>query len=255
MEKQNFIEDQLVILSKQTIDAMLATGNFADINSVYVFYYYTAKWQKTNQIKATTSYVAKGIGMGEKRVRAAKKQLAELGLIEDVRAVNKTTGSVENWFIKINYIWREETHPVKSARVDKKPTLSKPTLSKTHSVENGQTNALSVNSLNALSDNNKNALNAYTDEDVELSHYLLERVRANFPFVRDVATTKDFVEMNRLHRIDGFSYTVIRGVIDWAVQDSFWRGNIRSVFKLRKQFVTLLVKIQSNQVNNAVVTV
>ena len=50
--EQNFIENELVILSKQTLDLFLSQENCSDLISVYTFYYYTAKWQKTNQLSA-----------------------------------------------------------------------------------------------------------------------------------------------------------------------------------------------------------
>ena len=47
--QQNFIENQLVILTKQTLDVFLRQENAAELIALYTFYYYTAKWQQTNQ--------------------------------------------------------------------------------------------------------------------------------------------------------------------------------------------------------------
>lgn len=57
MNNQNFIENSLVILTKQTLDIFLKQNNGADLIALYTFYYYTAKWQEANQIKCTTSSV------------------------------------------------------------------------------------------------------------------------------------------------------------------------------------------------------
>ena len=62
--KQNFIEHNIIILSKQTLDLFLKQDNPADLIALYCFYYYTAKWQGTNQPKATTDYAAKGLKWG-----------------------------------------------------------------------------------------------------------------------------------------------------------------------------------------------
>ena len=43
--KQNFIEHNIIILSKQTLDLFLKQDNPADLIALYCFYYYTAKWQ------------------------------------------------------------------------------------------------------------------------------------------------------------------------------------------------------------------
>ena len=40
--ENNFIENELIILSKQTIDLFLKQDNSADLISLYTFYYYTA---------------------------------------------------------------------------------------------------------------------------------------------------------------------------------------------------------------------
>ena len=87
--KQNFIEDNIIIISKQTLDEFLKNENPSDIIGLYVFYYYTAKWQKTNIIKCSTGYVKKGLNWTKERVVKNKKGLIEMGLIEDKKTKNK----------------------------------------------------------------------------------------------------------------------------------------------------------------------
>ena len=100
---QDFIEDSLVIMTKSTIDAFLATDCFSELVGLYSFYYYTAKWQKTNQPKCTTDYVAKGIGWNVAKVRKYKQKLIDLGLIEDVVAKDDK-GKVAGHYIKLKYV-------------------------------------------------------------------------------------------------------------------------------------------------------
>ena len=59
--------------------------------------------------------------------------------------------------------------------------------------------------------------------------------------------SKDYAEMNRLYRIDKWSYEQIEYIIKWSQNDDFWRKNIRSVSKLRKQFENLIVRAKENQ--------
>lgn len=169
MDEQNFLEDQLVIITKQTLDVFLQQDNPADLIGLYTFYYYTAKWQKTNQIRCTTSYAANGLHMGEQKIRTLKKQLIELGLIEDV-AVRNNLNQIEGHYIRMKYIFRQDTtagqvptlaknHSVENEDCEKSHTCKKPQCGKSHSVENCKTNALSDNKENALSDSNLNALN------------------------------------------------------------------------------------------------
>ncbi len=106
------IEENLIILSKQTIDEFLKYKNAADLISVYSFYYYTAKWQQTNQPKAVVSYVAKGLRLTEKRVKKARSVLKELGLITDIRTVDAKTKKITGFYIKLNYIWKKENETI-----------------------------------------------------------------------------------------------------------------------------------------------
>jgi hypothetical protein len=144
--KQNFIEDNIIILSKQTIDKILKQKNPSDLIGLYCFYYYTAKWQKTNIIKCTTGYVSKGLNWTKERVINTKKELKSMGLIEDKQTKNDK-GQIIGWYIKVNYIWKKET--IKSQRV------VEPESGFTQRVDKQDTNALSANKLNALNTNNK----------------------------------------------------------------------------------------------------
>ncbi len=151
--KHDFIENNVVIFSKQTIDLLLNQKNPTDLLGLYCFYYYTAKWQKTNQPKATISYVSKALKWGNVKVRKNKKILLHLGLIEDVRAIDPNSKKVKGWYIKIKYLWKQENHPVGLGQGGSEKT----TLSLFHTVEKAEPNAYSV--LNIIK-NNINALNA-----------------------------------------------------------------------------------------------
>lgn len=166
MNEQNFIENNLIILTKQTLDKFLEQDNPADLMALYTFYYYTAKWQGTNQPKCTTAYVANGLHWSENKVRKMKKQLIEFGLIEDVRVTDEFNKIVGH-YIKVNYIFKKETaekqennesHPNDFAQGGNK-----------QSMESGGTNALSTNKLNALSTNKENII----DENFEMLWKLL----------------------------------------------------------------------------------
>ena len=98
-QENDFIENNIIILSKQTIDLFLKQKKPGDLISLYTFYYYTAKWQKTNQPKATTSFIEGALGWGNNRVLKAKKKLLDLGLISDIRQTNPKTGRVVGWYI------------------------------------------------------------------------------------------------------------------------------------------------------------
>lgn len=70
--------------------------------------------------------------------------------------------------------------------------------------------------------------------------YLAAKIRTNKP---DARTPKDLQawaqEFDLIFRVDGRSAQQVRKVIDWCQADAFWRVNILSAAKLRKQFDTL----------------
>lgn len=81
----------------------------------------------------------------------------------------------------------------------------------------------------------------YLPEVVRACKQLADHMVANGakePNISDAWLT----EMEKLNRIDGHDWTVIHEVINWCQRDPFWRTNILSPAKLRKQFDQLNMK-------------
>ena len=143
--KLNDIADSLIIFNKITFDRLLKSETPADSIALYTFYYYTAKWQGTNQPKCTTAYVANGLKWSESRVRKAKKELLDIGLVEDITSKDEG-GKIIGHFVKVNYFslsTPKENH-----------TIENPQCGTTDTVEKLETNAL-YNNKNALDNYNK----------------------------------------------------------------------------------------------------
>lgn len=98
----NDIANELLIINKYTIDKLFQLDNSADCVSLYVFYYKTAKWQKTNIIKANDEYVSKCLKWGTKKIRETKKKLKENGLIDIVQ--RRENGKIIGWYIQVSYL-------------------------------------------------------------------------------------------------------------------------------------------------------
>lgn len=143
--RHDFIEKNIVILSRQTLEVFLEQKTPADLIALYCFYYYTAKWQETNQPKASISYCAKGLKWGTGKTRNNKQKLIKLGLIEDVRHIDENTKKVKGWYVKVKYLWKQENHPISS-----------PQGGLSHRVAKSEPNALSAVNSNALSAVNLN---------------------------------------------------------------------------------------------------
>ena len=130
--KLNDISDSLLILHKATIDKLFQLENSADCIALYVFYYKTAKWQKTNVIKASDEYVKKCLKWGNNKIRKTKQTLKENGLINIVQA--RTGNKISGWYIEVYYLVSEKsTQDINIKVVDSKNSqnqqVAKPTSS------------------------------------------------------------------------------------------------------------------------------
>lgn len=94
----------------------------ADCVAMWMKYAYHCKRQKTNQIKATQSFMENGMNWGTAKTRKIKHKLEELGYIEQI--VHKSdAGLIVDWFIKINHLPRQST----LAKIDTPHAVEKPT--------------------------------------------------------------------------------------------------------------------------------
>ena len=103
--KLNDIADDLLILNKITIDRLFQLDNCADCIALYIFYYKTAKWQKTDTVKANDQYVKKSLKWGISKIQKTKQTLKEHGLIDIVQ--RRKDGKIEGWFIKVSHLVNE----------------------------------------------------------------------------------------------------------------------------------------------------
>lgn len=96
----NDISSELLILNKITIEKLFSLKEDSAI-VLYMFYYKTAKWQKTNKIYATDSYVKQCLDWGNSKLSKAKNILKENNLIEvsQKREGNRISG----WYIQLKY--------------------------------------------------------------------------------------------------------------------------------------------------------
>lgn len=143
------IEHRPISIPKATIDLLLKQQEPVGLLALYNFYYYTAVWQKTNQPRATTAYVAEGLKVSIPRVRRYKAALLDLGLIEDVVVRSKDNKRIARHFIKVRFY---ESYPddFQEGRKDKR-------------VEKRRGNAYSTNKRNACRDNKKKLFVAAED--------------------------------------------------------------------------------------------
>jgi hypothetical protein len=83
----------------------------------------------------------------------------------------------------------------------------------------------------------------YGDENYQACNLLAALIESNGS-KRPVVTDKWLADMERLNRIDERSWEQITKAIEWCQADDFWRGNIMSPGKLRKQYDQLRLAAQ-----------
>lgn len=144
--------EEPIVISKYTLDLLLAQPNGSNLIVLYIFYYYTAKWQKTNQVKATNSYVANGLQWGVDKVVKYKNQLRALNLINNIIQKN-TNGKIIGHYIKVNFIWTKEKLNRITTNVIPNSMAQSTIQGVLPCMVKSDPNALSVSNINALSVN------------------------------------------------------------------------------------------------------
>lgn len=102
--------ENAIVLPKQTYETLLAVKGYKPylLISIYSLYYWTAKWQKTNQPYCTAYYTAQKLGIDRKTVSKYNKVLMSLGLIEMVQPRSKR-GTMDKTYIKVKYVVKKNT--------------------------------------------------------------------------------------------------------------------------------------------------
>jgi hypothetical protein len=108
MRRHESIEFRPITIPKENVDTFLATEDPIGVMGLYIFYYYTAIWQKTNTIKATTSYAAKALRCSENKIRKIRRILLEIDWIEDIVRRDANGQSIGR-FIKVRYYTSKPT--------------------------------------------------------------------------------------------------------------------------------------------------
>ncbi len=80
---------------------------------------------------------------------------------------------------------------------------------------------------------------------LQLDRLIATRLPNRHRIMTTTQRDKAALEIERLHRIDGYEYKLIEGIMRWSQQDSFWADNILSAATLRKQFDKLYLKAKS----------
>ena len=215
------ISDELLILNKITIEKLFSLENCDSCVALYMFYYKTAKWQKTNIIKSTDTYVSKVMKWGKNKITNIKKILKENGLINIVQ--RRSNGKILGWYIKVNYIISDNKLESTTIHINcQNPPEQEVAPARTGC---GDTNAYN-NNINAYNNN----INAYNntkenskkkkDNDKKDNNELEELINEYTTNLEVIDSIHDFMNMRKkikkplvtkralktvLNRLDGFA--------------------------------------------------
>ena len=187
---------------------------------------------------ASNTYIAKRFNMGKSTISALISELVDAGYL--------TIEIEENYKrkLKLGVLENEIPPPENSVPPTSKLSTPPPEIS----VHNNTSN----NNIN----NKYKLIKEKAPQAVELAEVLAKKVKDNYDFLnpteKDIANWANDIRL--INEQDKYDYKIIEAVIDWALADSFWRQNIRSGSKLRKQFNTLLVQIKDRPQNVRVIS-
>jgi len=211
-----------IILSKGLIDTLKYHEKFSDLIALYVFYYYTAKWQQTNKPKATTGYTANGLNWSEFRVRQMKKILEEMKLVKSITKRDENNKIVGH-YIYVRFIWSNEKinnlHPISKATVWEKLPYGE-----THRVELEGGNALSKDSKLNKKINKKEIIFPFNNSPKFISTWnewlLYKSKEFGFKYKSDISEN---AAINKLVELSGKNESIAICIIKQSIANR-WAG-------------------------------
>ena len=133
---EGFIDEELIIITKQTLEKLIKSEKGVDALGLYLYYYSVAKWQRTNQIFCTTAFAAKALAWGEQKVKRIKKELINMNLIENV-VTRDETNKIIGHYVRVKYIFTHKNETaILDSHTEQKPPGGKATWWESHPVEN-----------------------------------------------------------------------------------------------------------------------
>lgn len=109
------------------------------------------------------------------------------------------------------------------------------------------TEQLPNNNKNVKNDKNVNTSSSpkFSTSDTENARLLFEKMRINNPDIKEPNFEKWSNDFRLIREVDKRTDKQIKYLINWTQNDSFWKSNILSPSKLRKQFDQLALKAKT----------
>jgi hypothetical protein len=213
---------------------------YTDVSTKALFFHLllTANWKQAKwrgfvvergQIITTRARLAKETGLTVQQVRTALTKL---------NSTNEVTHTTTNTYHIITVNNYEAYNPQGKISNQVSNQVSNQRTTNEQPTDNQRTTTIEEEE---EEEEEKDKYLAGTDE-LKLSNLLLDLMTANNSKTKQPYIQTWCDEINKIHRIDGNSYDDIEALIRWTQNDSFWKTNILSPVKLRKQFAQLWLK-------------
>lgn len=125
-------DQDIIPISVGLYKLFLAGGSTGrEAMDLYIHLIFTARLQATQQVRANNTYLARGLGWGIAKVKAAKAWLAEAKIIEYVRP-RGDGGQLGQVYIRLQFLPRAETLAARLATVGGEPAPAEPAPAETY---------------------------------------------------------------------------------------------------------------------------
>ncbi len=239
------ITQEPIVLSKSIIDICLKTSEPSDTIALYTFLYYTAKWQKTNTVKANIRFIMKALKWGNRRVSNIKKILTAVGLIKTVK---RNSISSIGWYIEIKFIWSRET----VEKIGDSDTKNERSVNQ-HFLKKCSNEEVPIEHTNALNTININALNDGRENKPILQE--IQKLKSIIP--PDKNWIQAFFKLNNFKSDPNKYFNHYQSVnwkkgttkiTDWQVNAELWESNEKENFQISPGSTTEYKKLKANAV-------
>lgn len=229
--KLNDISNDLLIINKHTIDTLFHLENAADCVALYVFYYKTAKWQKTNTIKANDAYVKKSLNWGIDRIKRTKQILKEHGLIDIVQ--RRKDGKIAGWYIEVSYLVAQRAAEDISIKVvdESNNTQNQQVEKSTSGSQDTNALKLQIKCLKKENDMLKNKINNDQPAKPAESDYIAEFEELWRQYPRKQGKAKALEAYKRARKAGVDKTTVLDGITRYNAQITANKTNIKYVMQ------------------------
>ncbi|WHX77260.1 Replication protein O [Bacillus safensis] len=190
---------------------------------------YTVKpGQMITSLESIVANCGKGVTI--QNVRTALKRFENYGFLTNESTNRNRLITVVNWEV----YQPSENEPNKQLTSNQQATNKQLTTNK--NVKNDK-NEKKIN----------NSRHKYEPCDLENANLLYKKILENNPQAKKPNLEKWASDFRLIRQIDKRTDEQVKYLIDWTQQDTFWKANILSPARLRKQFDHLVVKIKSSR--------